>query len=81
MIALEAAGKTTILYKLNLGEITIFNPPPGIPRHDIVKHKNITIRSWDLIYSSKKCPFYRYYYENCHGLIYVLDSTDQDKMP
>ncbi|NXN22780.1 ARF3 factor, partial [Nycticryphes semicollaris] len=43
MVGLDAAGKTTILYKLKLGEIVTTIPTIGT-----VEYKNISFTVWDV---------------------------------
>ncbi|XP_071312263.1 ADP-ribosylation factor 3 isoform X1 [Agelaius tricolor] len=47
MVGLDAAGKTTILYKLKLGEIVTTIPTIGF-NVEIVEYKNISFTVWDV---------------------------------
>jgi ADP-ribosylation factor protein 1 len=47
MIGLDAAGKTTILYKLKLGEIVTTIPTIGF-NVETVEYKNISFTVWDV---------------------------------
>ncbi|XP_058768186.1 uncharacterized protein LOC131641909 [Vicia villosa] len=47
MVALDAAGKTTILYKLKLGEIVTTIPTIGF-NVETVEYKKITYTVWDV---------------------------------
>ena len=47
MVGLDAAGKTTILYKLKLGEIVTTIPTIGF-NVETVEYKNISFTVWDL---------------------------------
>ncbi|CAD7686553.1 unnamed protein product [Nyctereutes procyonoides] len=47
MVGLDAAGKTTILYKLKLGEIVTTIPTVGF-NVETVEHKNISFTVWDV---------------------------------
>ncbi|CAI0434659.1 unnamed protein product [Linum tenue] len=64
MVGLDAAGKTTILYKLKLGEIVTTIPT-------IV---------WDVGGQDKIRPLWRHYFQNTQGLIFVVDSNDRDRV-
>ncbi|CAI0626097.1 unnamed protein product [Linum tenue] len=46
MVGLDAAGKTTILYKLKLGEIVTTIPTIGF-NVETVEYKNISFTVWD----------------------------------
>ncbi|GLJ51661.1 hypothetical protein SUGI_1097860 [Cryptomeria japonica] len=47
MVGLDAAGKTTILYKLKLGEIVTIIPTIGF-NVETVEYKNISFTVWDV---------------------------------
>ena len=47
MVGLDAAGKTTILYKLKLGEVTNTIPTVGF-NVETVKYKNVSFNVWDV---------------------------------
>lgn len=47
MIGLNNAGKTTILYKLNIGEV-IQTAPTTSFNTEIVQHDNVKFQVWDL---------------------------------
>jgi hypothetical protein len=47
MVGLDAAGKTTILYKLKLGEVVTTIPTIGF-NVETVEYKNISFTVWDV---------------------------------
>ena len=47
MVGLDAAGKTTILYKLKLGDIVTTIPTIGF-NVETVEYKNIEFTVWDI---------------------------------
>ena len=47
MVGLDAAGKTTILYQLKLGEQVHAIPTVGFNVEE-VKYKNLTFTMWDV---------------------------------
>ena len=47
MLGLDAAGKTTILYKLKHGEVVTTIPTIGF-NVETVEYKNITLTAWDV---------------------------------
>ncbi|PWZ08902.1 ADP-ribosylation factor 2 [Zea mays] len=91
MVGLDAAGKTTILYKLKLGEIVTTIPTIGF-NVETVEYKNISFTVWDVGGQDKKdCskhmiinltirPLWRHYFQNTQGLIFVVDSNDRDRV-
>ncbi|MED6169066.1 hypothetical protein PIB30_017818 [Stylosanthes scabra] len=56
MVGLDAAGKTTILYKLKLGEIVTTIPTIGF-NVETVEYKNISFTVWDVGGQDKIRPF------------------------
>ncbi|KAK9687097.1 ADP-ribosylation factor family [Popillia japonica] len=79
MIGLDAAGKTTILYKLKLGEIVTTIPTIGF-NVETVEYKNISFTVWDVGGQNKIRPLWRHYFENTNGIIFVVDSSDRDRI-
>jgi len=79
MVGLDAAGKTTILYKLKLGEIVTTIPTIGF-NVETVKYKNINFTVWDVGGQDKIRPLWRHYFQNTQGLIFVVDSNDRERI-
>ncbi|CAK9033624.1 ADP-ribosylation factor, partial [Durusdinium trenchii] len=79
MVGLDAAGKTTILYKLKLGEVVTTIPTIGF-NVETVDYKNISFTVWDVGGQDKIRPLWRHYYQNTQGLIFVVDSNDRDRI-
>ena len=78
MVGLDAAGKTSILYKLKLGEIITTVPTIGF-NVETVEYKKINFTVWD-IGGQHKIRLWRHYYQNTQGLIFVVDSNDKDRI-
>jgi len=79
MVGLDAAGKTTILYKLKLGEIVTTIPTIGF-NVETVEYKNINFTVWDVGGQDKIRPLWRHYFQNTQGLIFVVDSNDKERI-
>ena len=79
MVGLDAAGKTTILYKLKLGEVVTTIPTIGF-NVETVEYKNISFTVWDVGGQDKIRLLWRHYYQNTQGLIFVVDSNDRDRI-
>ncbi|KAI9364442.1 ADP-ribosylation factor family-domain-containing protein [Zopfochytrium polystomum] len=79
MVGLDAAGKTTILYKLKLGEIVTTIPTIGF-NVETVEYKNISFTVWDVGGQDKIRPLWRHYFQNTQGIIFVIDSNDQGRI-
>ncbi|CAI9276742.1 ADP-ribosylation factor 1 isoform X2 [Lactuca sativa] len=79
MVGLDAAGKTTILYKLKLGEIVTTIPTIGF-NVETVEYKDVSFTVWDVGGQDKIRPLWRHYFQNTQGLIFVVDSNDRDRV-
>uniref|UniRef100_A0A2K5SGL1 ADP ribosylation factor 1 n=1 Tax=Cebus imitator TaxID=2715852 RepID=A0A2K5SGL1_CEBIM len=70
MVGLDAAGKTTILYRLKLGEMVTTIPTIG-SIVETVEYKNISFTVWDVGGQDKIRPLWRHEFQNTQGLIFV----------
>lgn len=79
MVGLDAAGKTTILYKLKLGESVTTIPTIGF-NVETVEYKNLKFTMWDVGGQDKLRPLWRHYFQNTNGVIFVVDSNDSARI-
>jgi ADP-ribosylation factor protein 1 len=79
MVGLDAAGKTTVLYKLKLGEVVTTIPTIGFNVEE-VQYKNISFTVWDIGGQDKIRKLWRYYYHGTDAAIFVVDSSDRDRI-
>ncbi|XP_026077542.1 ADP-ribosylation factor 4-like [Carassius auratus] len=79
MVGLDAAGKTTVLYKLKFGEVVTTIPTLGF-NVETVEYKNISFTVWDVGGQDVIRRLWRHYYQNTKGLIFVVDSSDRDRI-
>ena len=79
MVGLDAAGKTTILYKLKLGEVVTTIPTIGF-NVEAIEYGNLTLTVWDIGGQDKIRPLWRHYYSDTQGVIFVVDSNDRDRL-
>ncbi|KAI3705843.1 hypothetical protein L1987_76087 [Smallanthus sonchifolius] len=79
MLGLDAAGKTTILYKLHIGEVLSTVPTIGF-NVEKVQYKNVMFTVWDVGGQEKLRPLWRHYFNDTNGLIYVVDSLDRERI-
>ncbi|KAK3718489.1 ADP-ribosylation factor, Arf Arf6 [Vermiconidia calcicola] len=80
MLGLDAAGKTTILYKLKLDSDVTTIPTVGF-NVETVTYKNVKFNVWDVGGQDKIRPLWRHYFSGTQGLIFVIDSKDDDRLP
>jgi ADP-ribosylation factor protein 1 len=79
MVGLDAAGKTTILYKLKLDENVTTIPTIGF-NVETVQYKKVTFTMWDVGGQDKIRPLWRHYYANTNAVIFVVDSNDRERI-
>ncbi|XP_051140760.1 ADP-ribosylation factor 1-like isoform X1 [Andrographis paniculata] len=89
MVGLDAAGKTTILYKLKLGDVITTIPTIGF-NVETVEYKNVSFTVWDVGGQDKReevpavdlqiRPLWRHYFQNTQGIIFVVDSNDRERV-
>ncbi|KXL47567.1 hypothetical protein M433DRAFT_64052 [Acidomyces richmondensis BFW] len=79
MLGLDAAGKTTILYKLKLDSDVTTIPTVGF-NVETVTYKNTKFNVWDVGGQDKIRPLWRHYFSGTQGLIFVVDSNDSGRM-
>ena len=77
-VGLNAAGKTTILYKLKLGEIVTTIPTIGF-NVETVEYKNLKFTIWDCGGGDKIHPLWCHYFEGMSALVCVVDSCSDDR--
>ncbi|GAA5819959.1 hypothetical protein JCM11251_005425 [Rhodosporidiobolus azoricus] len=79
MLGLDSAGKTTILYRLQIGEVVTTIPTIGF-NVETVQYKNIKFQVWDLGGQTSIRPYWRCYYADTKAVVYVVDSSDRERL-
>merc|ERR1719322_987480 len=79
MLGLDAAGKTTILFKIKLGEVVQSIPTIGF-NVETIEFKNCKLNVWDVGGQDKIRPMWKHYFQNAEGLIFVVDSSDRKRI-
>ena len=79
MVGLDAAGKTTVLYKLKMNETIATIPTIGFNVETVKPVKNVSFTVWDVGGQDKIRPLWRHYFSGAQGLIYVVDSSDRSR--
>lgn len=79
VLGLDNAGKTSILYRLQLGTVVSTVPTVGF-NLETLQYKNLTFQVWDLGGQTGIRPYWRCYYTQTDAIIYVVDSCDRDRM-
>ena len=74
MLGLDAAGKTTILYKLKLGQDVTTIPTVGF-NVETVTYKNVKFNVWDVGGQDKIRPLWRHYFSGMFGIPFSMTSN------
>ncbi|KAL3873149.1 hypothetical protein ACJMK2_036303 [Sinanodonta woodiana] len=78
IFGLDAAGKTTSLYKLKLGEVVTTIPTVGF-NVETIDYKNVKIIAWAVGGRCKIRPLYRHYFAHIDAFLFVFDSYDKER--
>jgi len=79
MLGLDAAGKTTIVYKMQLGEVVHTIPTIGF-NVETIQYKKVNFTLWDVGGQTKIRPLWRHYYRGTDALIWVVDASDTERL-
>ena len=79
MVSLDAAGKTTILYKMKLGDVVTTIPTIGF-NVETLQVKGFDVTIWDVGGGDKIRLLWRQYFQDAQALIFVVDSNDIDRL-
>ena len=80
MLGLDSAGKSTILYKLNLNETVATTTTTGFNVETISLSKDVKFTIWDVGGQDNIRHLWKHYFQGTEGLIYVVDSNDPSRM-
>ncbi|XP_075033226.1 uncharacterized protein LOC142094705 [Mixophyes fleayi] len=79
MLGLDAAGKTTVLYKLKFNETICTIPTIGFNVETVEPIRNVTFTVWDVGGQDKIRALWKHYFMNTDGLVFVVDSADPER--
>eukprot|EP01113_Clastostelium_recurvatum_P018705 TRINITY_DN2202_c0_g1_i2.p1 TRINITY_DN2202_c0_g1~~TRINITY_DN2202_c0_g1_i2.p1 ORF type:complete len:196 (-),score=27.19 TRINITY_DN2202_c0_g1_i2:49-636(-) len=80
MLGLDAAGKTSLLYRLKLGESVSTTPTVGFSIESVKLANGIWFTVWDVGGQERIRHLWSHYFRNSQGIVYVVDSHDRDRM-
>lgn len=81
MLGLDNAGKTSILYRLKLNRSQHVSTIPTVGFNvETVSHKNFRLNVWDVGGQDKIRPLWRHYFVGTQALIFVVDSSDRERL-
>lgn len=79
ILGLDNAGKTTMLKKLNGEDVDEISPTLGF-NIKTLEYKGFKLNMWDVGGQRSLRSYWRNYFEQTDGLIWVVDSADVDRM-
>jgi ADP-ribosylation factor-like protein 2 len=79
VLGLDNAGKTTVLRKFCGEPIDTIEPTLGFNIKSL-EHKGFILNFWDVGGQKTIRSYWRNYFEKTDGLIWVVDSTDRDRL-
>ena len=81
IIGLDNAGKTTMLYRLKLGQEVVTTVPTIGFNMESVQCKGISFNCWDIGGQERVRPLWRYYFQGIDAVIFVIDSSNIERIP
>ena len=79
ILGVQNAGKTSVLYRLSLGQIVKTNPTIGANLEEFT-YNNVKFQAWDLGGQETIRTIWDAYYMNTDAIIYVIDSKDDENL-
>ena len=76
ILGIQNAGKTTILYRLSIGQLVKTTPTIGSNVEEI-SYNNVKLQAWDLGGQESARSMWNIYYANTDAVIYVIDTHDE----
>ena len=77
ILGMQNAGKTTILYRLSLGQLVKTTPTIGSNVEELT-HNNVKFQAWDLGGQESTRSVWDVYYMSTDAVVYVIDSQDDE---
>ena len=75
ILGIQNAGKTTILYRLSLGQLVQTTPTIGSNVEEI-SYNNVKLQAWDLGGQESTRTVWDVYFVNTDAIIYVIDTHE-----
>ncbi|KAM6945473.1 ADP-ribosylation factor-like protein 11 [Aplochiton taeniatus] len=80
LMGLDSAGKSSLLSRLKTGLVMDTLPTVGFNVCTLELDKTTSLTVWDVGGQKSMRPNWRYYLEDCNGLVFVVDSGDKARM-
>ncbi|KAM0752612.1 ARF/SAR superfamily [Meredithblackwellia eburnea MCA 4105] len=79
MLGLDNAGKTTIVKRILGEDVNEVSPTLGFNIRTII-HQGFSLNVWDIGGQTSLRPYWRNYFETTDAVIWVVDSSDRERM-
>lgn len=79
MLGLDNAGKTTVVKKFNAEDVDTISPTLGF-NIKTLEYKQFKLNIWDVGGQTSLRSYWRNYFEETDGLIWVVDSADRARL-
>ena len=76
LLGIQNAGKTTILYRLSIGQLVKTTPTIGSNVEEI-SYNNIKLQAWDLGGQESSRSMWEVYFTSTDAIIYVIDTSEE----
>ena len=76
---MDNSGKTTILKSISDEDISHIMPTQGFNIKSLV-HEGFRLNVWDIGGQKSIRPYWKNYYDNTDGIVYVIDSADKKRL-
>lgn len=84
MLGLDSAGKSTVLYRLKFDQYVNTVPTVGFNCEKVKgttgKAKGVSFTIWDVGGQDKVRPLWRSYTRSTDGMVFVVDSCDEERL-
>ena len=82
VVGLDNSGKTTIINRLKPQEARSMDVVPTVGfTVEKFKSKSLQLTCFDMSGQGRYRNLWEHYYKDCHGIIFVLDSSDKLRIP
>ncbi|CAL8138054.1 unnamed protein product [Orchesella dallaii] len=79
ILSLDAAGKTTFLYRIKTGQLLNTIPTIGY-NHELIEYKSSVFDLWDIGGQDEVRKNWGHYFFNVQAVIFIVDSNDRERI-
>ncbi|KAM9313114.1 uncharacterized protein PAF06_011073 [Gastrophryne carolinensis] len=79
LLGLDCSGKTTTLYQWKMKERVSTISTVGFNVETLEPINGVCFTVWDISLNPQTWPFYKHYFANTQGMMFVVDSKDSER--